>query len=145
MKYKSVPCLITHLIILIFINGCKKDDTQYNPVTKGNYSGNYAFTTIFYDNDHDTTMLYDGYINYDDFSKQWSIHYLPRHKIYPTIDSNGVLTYPELVDPPTGYTFSGNIDDYGNINFFIKLTIWHHGVTYITSWTVTGKKKHQGD
>lgn len=140
MKYKSVSCLIIILITLTFILGCKKDNSQNNTDPKDKYSGNYSFTTIFHDPNYDTTILYDGYISYDDFQKQWTVQFLSNYSIYPTIDTNGVMSYPELVNPQIGWFFSGNIDDYGNINFILRQTINHHGVDYITSYTVTGKK-----
>ena len=144
MKNLSVSCLMIFLVAVTFINGCKKDDTQYVPVSKGNYSGNYSFTTIFFQTPYyDTTMLYDGYIGYDDISKHWTIKFLSNEEIYPTIDTNGVMTCPELVNQSTGYSFSGNIDYDGNIHFLLKHTIIHFGETYISSYTVTGKKNQE--
>ncbi|MCK9424288.1 MAG: hypothetical protein M0Q38_17010 [Bacteroidales bacterium] len=141
MKYKSVSCLIILLITLTFINGCKKDN-QNNTDPKIKYPGNYSFTTIFQNTGSpDTTILYDGYISYDDFQKRWTVQFLSNYSIYPAIDNNGVMSYPESVNPPSVWFFSGNIDDYGNINFILRQTISHHGVDYITSYTVTGKKK----
>ena len=141
MKTKPVSCLIIFLFALTFINGCRKDDT---PVSNGSYTGRYSFTIIFnVSNSPDTTWLYDGYINHDDFTKQWTIRFLSTEEIYPTIDDNGVMTCPYLVNQQTGWFFSGNIDNNGNVNYLLKQTIIHEGVSYILSYTVKGKKKQK--
>ncbi len=141
MKIKPVSCLIIFLVALTFIDGCKKDDT---PVPYGSYTGRYLFTITYSAPDNtDTTWLYDGYINHDDFTKQWTIRFLSTEEIYPTIDDNGVMTCPYLVNQQPGWSFSGNIDYNGNVNFLLKQTLIHQGISYILSYTVKGKKKQE--
>ena len=123
--------------------GCKKEGPK--EVSK-DYSGSYSFTTIITQNMGypDTTILYDGSIMYDDLTKILKIDFNPRFSpIFPMVDNKGILTYPELVNSQLGWFFSGNTDDYGNINFILQQTISHHGVDYITSYIVKGKKKQE--
>ena len=127
-------------LFIIFI-GCKKDNSQDNTVPKVEYPGNYSFTTIYHNPNADTTILYDGSISYDDWLKQWTVRFLPNQTIYPEIDTNGVMTYPEFVNNTTNHFFSGNLDGTGNVNFKYGYSIEHFGETYLTSYTVKGKKK----
>ena len=141
MKYKPISCLVILFITLTFIFGCKKDDNSQNitVVPKVEYPGNYSFSTIT-SSYPDSTILYDGSISYDDFQKQWTVYFFPYQTIYPTIDDNGVMTYPEFVNNyPNGF-FSGNFDGTGNVNFNFGYSIDHHGETLLTSYTVKGKK-----
>ena len=130
------------LITFTFIHGCKKENAQNNTVPKVEYPGNYSFTTTLTQSTvPDTTMQYDGNISYDDFLQHWTIRFLSNQKIYPDIDSNGVMTYPDFVNTyPRGF-FSGNFDGTGNVNFKFGYSIEHWGETYLTKYTVKGKKK----
>ena len=146
MKHVSVSCLIILLITLTFMFGCKKDNTQDVAVSK-DYSGNYSFTTI--SNGYpDSVVHYDGSIYFDKTSKVLTINYFEEiynpnfpYTIYPIVDDNGVLSYPDWTQPPSGYFFNGNIDYNGNINFQIGLRIIHHSDTIESSRTVKGEKK----
>ena len=146
MKNISVSYLIILIVTLTFISGCKKDDTQDIPASK-DYSGNYYFTinsTAY----PDSVIYYDGSVYYDKTSKVLTINYFEEiynpsfpYSITAVVDSNGVLSYPDWTNAETGMFFNGNIDYDGNINFKFGLRIIHHGQTYETSRTVTGKKK----
>ncbi len=142
MKHISVSCLII-LIMLTFIFGCKKDNSK-----KDYYSGTYSFTTTSPSSYPDTVIHYDGSIYFDKTSKVLTINYFEEiynpnfpYTIYPIVDDNGVLSYPDWTQPPSGYFFNGNIDYNGNINFQIGLRIIHHGDTIESSRTVKGEKK----
>ncbi len=142
MKYKSVSYLVVLFITLTFIFGCKKDNPQSPTDPKVEYPGSYSFTTTLTQSTvPDTTILYDGSVSYDDWSKQWTVRFFPYQEIYPTVDDKGVMTYPDFVNNNPNHFFSGNIDDDGNVNFIYGYSIDHHGETYITSFIVTGKKK----
>ncbi len=141
MKSTLVSFLFLLLITLMFIGGCKKDNAQNNIVPKVEYPGNYSFTTIFHSTGSpDTTMLYDGFISYDDFDKHWTIMFLSNHEIHPNIDSIGVMSDKYCLQQ-TGCFFSGNMDNFGNVNFISGETITHHGDVWTQSYTVKGKKK----
>lgn len=136
-KMVFVVCLLASLVFI----GCEKDNSK-----KDYYSGNYAFTTISTAYP-DSVIHHDGTIRYDVTSKVLTINYMEEiyspsfpYTIYPVADDNGVLSYPEWTQPPTGYFFNGNIDPGGNISFKIGLRIIHHGDTIESSRTVTGKK-----
>jgi hypothetical protein len=146
MKNKIVfgLCLMT----TFFLIGCKKDNNVKIDSSKIDYySGNYSFNTT-YISWPDSVVHYDGSINFDTTSKVLTINYYEEiynpafpYTIYPIVDGNGVLSYPDWTTISTGYFFNGNIDFDGNINFKIGLRIIHHGQTYESSRTVTGKKK----
>ncbi len=146
MRHRPFPYLIILLITLTFMFGCEKDDTPDIPASK-DYSGYYSFNTTS-TLIPDSVVHYDGSIYFDKTSKVLTINYYEEiynpsfpYTIYPIVDDNGVLSYPDWTNFSTGYFFNGNIDCDGNINFIIGNRIIHHGVTYGSSRTVTGKKK----
>ncbi|MEI8004632.1 MAG: hypothetical protein WCI48_00385 [Bacteroidota bacterium] len=133
---------------MTFIFGCKKDNSQNTVVPKVEYTGYYSFSTFIKNTGSpDTTILYDGYVYYDDFFKRWEMEFLPYQIMYifsisPDVDSNGIITYPSFVKDyyPTGF-FSGNFDGTGNVNFKFGYSIYIHSEIYSISYAVKGKRK----
>ncbi|MFZ4521484.1 MAG: hypothetical protein ACOYNC_07255 [Bacteroidales bacterium] len=140
MKCKVVSCL-SLLVALSLICGCKKESSTKDP-----YSGYYTFnisSTAY----PDSVIRYEGSVQYDKTSRVLTVNYMEEiynpsfpYTIYPVVYGNGILSYPDWTQPPTGLFFNGTIDDNGSITFKIGVRIIHQGQTIESSRTVTGMR-----
>lgn len=134
-----IRILVFYMLTLTIIYGCKKDDSR-------NYAGDYAFQIINSGNP-DSTIYSDGSISYDKDSKILTVNFMKQYNpsfsspVYPHVEDNGTLSYPEYTNKMKNYFFSGTINGNGFINFKIGYYIYHFGAKWEQSTTVRGEKK----
>jgi hypothetical protein len=129
-RLSLVVCILVLSIILM--PACKKQTEADGLSWQEKYTGDYLFTTIYYDYTYQTgdTIIYNGKITVqDEISHLIKIFYTPDGILSPHIASDGSL-YLENIGSHSSFT--GQFDENGNVEFLCSY-FWE-------SWQVTGKK-----